>query len=141
MSEMYPPPEGTDREKFTAFQIYSLHDARARDYRTILLGIMAACLALVVAGMNSLGSEKPWWVQTGFFVLAAILGSVGRFKIVTEIAEVRRRGEHIRMTYCKNRDAVPPIDSNLVGNTHEDRLPSQNAILAEPDTASHAPLR
>lgn len=141
MSEAHPIPEGTDREKFTPSQIYTLYDARARDYRTILLGIVAACLTLLVAGVNSLGSDKPWWVQLSFFVILAIVGSVGYFKVAPEIAEVRRRAEHIRMNYCRNRDMVPVIDSNLVGNTHKDRLKGQNAIVADPDTASDVPLR
>lgn len=94
--------------------IYSLYDARARDYRTILIAILGAEIALLSQFVISLYEKRMAAVVT-YAVLMIVLWCIARFVIAPEVNEVVNQSRELRVRYIKNRNAVPQIDSLLIG--------------------------
>ncbi len=97
-------------------QISTLLDARARDWRQIMIAGLAAIVASVIAAINSIYvSMTGWdWAKTGgIFAIAISISSLIFFKIRPEVLETITRAEFIRANYILNWDKVPPIDGFL----------------------------
>jgi hypothetical protein len=111
-------------EALTISAIYTLLDARARDYRTILLSLVAAIVALLVASVNSIATCKPQtldaigkcetiWVPKlyAIIILALVLVAVW---IWTQVNTVKKYAENLRINYITNGKSVPAVDSGLI---------------------------
>lgn len=100
----------TEPETLKPQQLYTLLDARTRDWRQILLAMTAATVAMIVAAINAMDGVKPCWIPIVFFVIAAIIFAIGVFFVLPEVQETRRRADVIRTYYIRNWDKVPPVD-------------------------------
>lgn len=109
-------------------QIYTLLDNRARDYRTILLGLMAAIIALTIAAANaSVPCMDPkyseiwkcpsWRVPALYLGILIFLAAIAIFKVGREVRMVKRRAEYVRLKFITNFDDVPSIDGLLPSST------------------------
>ena len=120
-------PQGVKKEALTAFQIYSLYDARARDYRTIALGLIAAMVALTIAAGNAVvpcfAKQGDWlWSECPnrnlslyYLLIAAVFGIIALAWPARQVKIVRRKSAHIWDQHITNKYLVPPIDENLSG--------------------------
>ena len=111
-------------EPLTVSAIYTLLDGRARDYRTILLSLLAAIVALVVASVNSIATCKPQtldairkcetiWVPQFYAIIILALAGVAIW-IWTQVNTVKKYAEDLRIHYITNSKSVPPVDSGLI---------------------------
>ncbi|WP_267381269.1 hypothetical protein [Sphingomonas sp. GC_Shp_6] len=103
----------TERQCLSPQQIYTLLDSRARDWRQILLAMLAACVALVVAAVNAMDFVKPLWIPLIFGGIAIVIFLIAIFLVLPEIQETRRRAEIILTYYITNWDKVPPVDGAI----------------------------
>ena len=123
------PAEPTIAKALEPHQIYTLLDARARDYRTILLGMMAGCIALFIAMMNSAapcldGSKVEKFkdcvtvgVPFTFLIVIVVIASAAVIWVLPEIWLTKRRAEFVRLTYIPNAKDVPTVDGFLPNYT------------------------
>jgi hypothetical protein len=137
--------ESTEPEKLTPPQIYTLLDARARDWRQIMIASLAAIMGCTVAAINSMHSDmNSWdWIKiAGLFAIAAAIGLVVYFLIRPEIRETITRAELIRGNYILNWDKVPPIDGFLPRPLRKKPWPCNlGSVTAEEWTSPEAEIK
>jgi len=93
--------------------IYTLLDTKARDWRTILIALLAAELALLVQLVNCFYDDKK--IGGGlYFFLMVVIGCIIAKMIVPEINETIRQARWVRSNYIENRNAVPMVDEPLL---------------------------
>lgn len=118
----------TTSKELDPSQIYTLLDNRARDFRAILLGLLAGCIALTVASANAavpcmdakydhFTDCNSYWVPLLYLAILCVLAITAIFVVGPEVGRVRKRGEYIRKKYILNRDDVPIIDGLLPRST------------------------
>ena len=118
----------TEEKSLDVSQIYTLLDNRARDYRTILLGLLAGMIALTIAAGNASVpcmdpkfvrfSDCPSWrVPTLYLSIGIALALLAIFKIGREVRMVKKRAEYVRRKFIYNADDVPNIDGLLPRTT------------------------
>lgn len=141
--ETQVPSEKTLSKALEPHQIYTLLDARARDYRTILLGIMAGCIALFIAMMNSAapcldGTKVEKFkncvtvgVPFTFLAMIAIIAFIALVWVLPEIWLTKRRAEFVRLSYIPNAKDVPTVDGFLPNYTEI----SKKVSTAKPATS------
>ncbi len=116
-----PFVDNDDITKFVEFKlldardIYFLLDARARDYRTILIAIMAAMVVLFVQTVNS-AQGGCWIASISYILMMVFLFCIARCSIAPEVNKVITEANYIRVNYVENRNAVPMIDTLLLGS-------------------------
>lgn len=126
-------------------QIYTLLDARARDWRQIMIAGLAAIVASVIAAINSLHPGMTLLdsiKSVGLFAIAIAIACLIFFKIRPEVRETITRAEFIRANYIPNWDKVPPVDGFLPRPLRKKGWPnSLGAVTAEDWTSPDAQIK
>ncbi|MDJ0278789.1 hypothetical protein QLH51_18515 [Sphingomonas sp. 2R-10] len=139
-----PYCEEQDHTKFVDYKrlepkdIYALYDGRARDYRTILIAILAGELALLSQLAISLYEHRHAAVVV-YLAVMVFLWWIARYRIAPEVNVLIEQSQKFRRTYIANRNAVPQIDTLLIGNAAPRVLNAINLrkVLREDNTPPH----
>lgn len=136
-----PSHEEQDHTRFVEYKrlepkdIYALYDGRARDYRTILIAILAGELAVLSQLAISL-YEHRYAAVVVYLVVMVSLWWIARYKIAPEVNVLIEQSQKFRRTHIANRNAVPQIDTLLIGQATPRILNAINLrqVLREDDT-------